>query len=343
MSFQRRAIGGNVFYSRMLAAIVALTGAVLVLGCIYFSFTLSPVDATDDSSTNVTIPSGSSFSQVTGILRELRLIRSGTAFSIRARFTGQDRLIRAGTYALQPSMSVSDILSVLTGGAPGEVSITIPEGFTVADIDRLLASKGLTDTGAILACSKTCQFDDMPFLATATNGPNGRLEGYLFPDTYFVGAPLEPREFLGRMLVTFQKKVLNTVTFNTELHDQIVMASLSEKEAANDTERPVISGILWKRYFEGMTLGVDASVRYVLDKPTATLTKTDLEVDSPYNLRTHQGLPPGPIANPGLASIKAALHPETTPYFYYLHGTDGMIHYAETNDEHNANKAKYLR
>ena len=105
----------------------------------------------------------------------------------------------------------------------------------------------------------------------------------------------------------------------------------------------MVSGILWKRFDEGMGLGVDAAIRYILDKPTAVLTRVDLEVDSPYNLRKYRGLPPGPIANPGIRSIEAALRPQASDYYYYLHGTDGVIRYAVTNDEHNENKARYLR
>ncbi len=121
------------------------------------------------------------------------------------------------------------------------------------------------------------------------------------------------------------------------------MASLIEKEAAGDSERGTISGILWKRLDEGIVLGVDAAVRYAVQKePREPLTRADLESDSPYNIRVRAGLTPGPIANPGLASIEAALKPQASPYYYYLHGTDGQIRYATTNEEHNVNKAKYL-
>lgn len=345
MDFERRSVAGGRRKKRSKAVklFVACVFAFAVGGGWYVT-RLRPVDAGSAARVTVTVPSGAGLSAVADDLEEKGLVRSSFAFAMHARWNGQDRLIRAGTYVLRPSMGAGDILDVLTGGEHHEVSVTIPEGYSVADIDRMLAARGLAVTGAILECSKACEFDDMPFLPTAADGPTGRLEGYLFPDTYFVGSvPVDPQQFLHRMLSNFQQKVLNTVDFNTELHDQIVMASLIEKEAANDAERAVISGILWKRYFEGITLGVDASVRYALGKPTAALTREDLAVDSPYNLRTRQGLPPGPIANPGLASIEAALHPEETPYYYYLHGTDGQIRYARTNDEHNANKAKYLR
>ncbi|HRH94062.1 MAG TPA: endolytic transglycosylase MltG, partial [Candidatus Peribacteria bacterium] len=127
------------------------------------------------------------------------------------------------------------------------------------------------------------------------------------------------------------------------LHQAVTMASLVEEESRHEDERPVVAGILWKREEAGTILGVDATVRYIVGKPSAALTVTDLDTASPYNTRKVAGLPPGPIANPGVSAIVAALQPQASEYWYYLHGTDGMIHYARTNDEHNANKARYLR
>jgi UPF0755 protein len=126
------------------------------------------------------------------------------------------------------------------------------------------------------------------------------------------------------------------------LHDVVTMASLVEEESRIDDERPIVAGILWKRLANGVTLGVDATVRYIVNKPTSAITRADLDIDSPYNTRKLGGLPPGPIANPGLASIRAAIRPEESQYWYYLHGKDGQIRYAETNEGHNANRAKYL-
>ncbi len=121
------------------------------------------------------------------------------------------------------------------------------------------------------------------------------------------------------------------------------MASLVEEETRTDDERAIVAGILWKRFDAGTGLGVDATVRYALDKPSSALTVSDLDTNSDYNTRKFRGLPPGAIASPSLESIKAALHPEASEYWYYLHGTDGQIRYAKTNEEHNENKYKYLR
>lgn len=349
MDFERRDFGGKRKRAQRFRLFIVPIVLIILFSIGWYKHSFSPVDTTSNRSFTVTIPAGASFSYVVSQLLDNDIIRSSHSFAFHAWWNGQDRLIRAGTYVVRPSMSSDEILHILTGGAKGEVGVTIPEGFTVADIDRLMAEKGFTATGAVIACAKTCDFSGFAFLPIDRSGPGGNLEGYLYPDTYFVGGEgSDPRAFLSRLLSTFQAKVMHGLkddiaASKKPFHDIITMASLVEKEAAGDDERAPIAGILWKRLDVGMILGVDAAVRYAVGKRTEPLTSADLGVDSPYNIRAKRGLPPGPIANPGLASIKAALHPETTPYFYYLHGTDGRIHYAVTNDEHNVNKAKYLR
>ena len=175
------------------------------------------------------------------------------------------------------------------------------------------------------------------------------MEGYLYPDTYFIVLDdFTPESFLKRLLKTFETKVIDGLhedfkKTDRSMHDIVTMASLIEEETRTNDERPTVSGILWKRFDAGAGLGVDATVRYILEKPTGALTVSDLNSNSLYNLRKFRGLPPGPIASPSLANIRAALHPKETPYWYYLHDTDGQIHYAETNEDHNMNKYKYLR
>ncbi len=349
MQIERRSFGHERKKSnrRFLKVFIAFD-AVVLCSILWFFAALRPVDAGSDARVNVTVPAGAGFSAVTDVLDDKDVIRSPFAFTIRARWAGKDRLVRAGAYVLKQSMSADEVLDVLTGGVTGEVSVTIPEGFTVADIDRMMAAKGFTETGAVIACSKTCAFAEFDFLP-ATGGPGGRAEGYLYPDTYFVGGEgSDPEAFLGRLLATFRSKVVDGLATDIKasgkpLHELVTMASLVEKEAAGDDERATIAGILWKRLDVGMILGVDAAVRYAVGKRTEPLTSADLDSPSPYNIRAKQGLTPGPIANPGIKSIEAAISPKTTPYFYYLHGTDGVIRYAVTNDEHNANRARYLR
>ncbi len=242
-------------------------------------------------------------------------------------------------------------MEALRRGIAEEGVITIPEGFTVLDVDRVLSEKQIIEKGALLACAQTCDFPAFAFLpkeVTSLAARGGRLEGYLFPDTYFVVIEnFSPKAFLERLLREFEERVVKQYADTLKqskrpLHQIVTMASLVEEETRKGEERPVVASILWKRFDAGMGLGVDATVRYVLQKPTGKLTVADLNGNSPYNLRKFRGLPPGPIASPGIESIRATLVPKATPYWYYLHGADGQVHYAETNEEHNVNKYKYL-
>lgn len=317
----------------------------------WYRVQLQPVDAGSSAVLTVTIPKGTSVRRIGELLEEKAVVRSSLAFRLRAQSRGLQDDLRAGSFLLSPSMRVDDLLDALSGGKTVQQSVTIPEGFTVEDIDRLVASKGLAATGAILDCARTCDFSTFEFLpddaGRAARG--GKIEGYLFPDTYFVSTDdFVPKFFLERLLTTFRHRVIEELdadvkTSKYRWSEIITMASLIEEETRTSEERDIVAGILWKRLDAGQGLAVDAALRYFLNKPTAAITKADLQVDSPYNLRRYRGLPPGPIASPGLASIRAAIHPEASPYWYYLHGKDGVIRYALTNDEHNANKAKYLK
>ncbi len=350
MNFERREFRGQKKTRKLpfmlIGVIFVLTVAAITL---WFRAALGPVDSSTSARVSVVIPSGATSGEIATLLKQADVITGRDVFLLYIRFSGRDQSLRAGSYVLGSSMTMAEVVDVLTGGAAGEVSITIPEGFTVADIDRMMAAKGFAATGAIIACAKTCDFSAFTFLPASSDGPGGRVEGYLYPDTYFVGGEAsDPQALLSRLLSTFDAKVTQGLAAEIAasgrpLHEIMTMASLIEEEAANDSERAIISGILWKRLDEGIVLGVDAAVRYAVQKePREPLTRADLESDSPYNIRVRAGLPPGPIANPGLASIEAALKPEASPYYYYLHGTDGQIRYARTNDEHNQNKAKYL-
>ena len=171
-------------------------------------------------------------------------------------------------------------------------------------------------------------------------------EGYLFPDTYFFDPGTTPEEAVARLRATFDTKTEalrnELATRALELDRIVIMASLIEKEADTEEGRRVVSGILWNRIEAGMPLQVDAVFGYILERSGYAPTGDDLEIDSPYNTYLNRGLPPGPIANPGLASLDAALNPATTDYFYYLTGRDGEMYYAEGFEGHKRNRELYL-
>lgn len=333
--------------------LLVLLLAVILVPYLWYRHALSAPGDAEDPKVRVTVESGASAQAISEELESEGAIRSAWAFRWYVKRAGAAADLKAGSYALSPSLSVPEVVDILTGKekAGGQVTVTIPEGYTVQDIDALLAEKGLSEPGDVIDCANTCDFASFDFLPTASGlaRRGGKLEGYLFPDTYFAVADgFVPKFFLERMLGTFRTKVIDAheadiAASGRSLHEIVTMASLIEEETRKDDERAPVSGILWKRFDGGMGLGVDAAVRYIVDKPTAAITVGDLNVDSAYNLRKYRGLPPGPIANPGLKSIEAALDPQPTDFLYYLHGTDGQIRYAKTNDEHNANRARYIR
>ncbi len=345
---------------KLLLIIIVVAGVLFSLWLLYGLF---PANLADNTRVTVAVQPGMSVSAIVEVLHDKHLIRSPLAFTLYVRYKGFASSLKAGAFTFSRSQSVPGIVSALVEGKSEEVVITIPEGLTVADIDELLASKGLGKQGDLLDCAFSCDFTEYTFLpdwitprgtprehAKREDGYGSGLEGYLFPDTYYVStAGYQSKQFLERMLTNFESKIVDVYgpeiqKSDRSMADILAMASLVQEESRGDEdERMTVSGILWKRLDGKIALGVDATVRYALRKPKIALTKEDLQFDSPYNTRKHGGLPPTPIANPGEEAIKAALRPKVTEYWYYLHDTDGKIHYAKTNDEHNENRARYLR
>jgi UPF0755 protein len=299
---------------------------------------------------DVVIEPGSSVKAIANQLKTAALIKNANAFVRYVTTNDLESSLQAGSYVLSSNQSVAVIAATLQNAKSTQMRITIPEGFTVKDIDDLLTERELITTGELINCANTCDVSAFAFLPDVNYLPRGgKVEGYLFPDTYFIDSTnFSAEQFMGRLLQTFEQKIINEhkqqlLESDYTLNQIITMASMVEKESRLPSEQPLVAGILWKRLEEGISLGVDATVRYLVSKDTAPITRTDLDTDSPYNTRLYRGMPPGPIANPGLQTIEATLEPEQSPYYYYLHGNDGQIRYARTNDEHNTNKARYLR
>ncbi len=329
--------------------------AIIILGVacyLWYVHAISPVDAGNESRVKVKIESGWSTETIANELKSQGVIRSPLAFRLYVQVHRLEKTLQAGVYLLHTSFSNAEIVQMLRTGRGEEISVTIPEGYTVRDIDTLLKDLGLITEGEAITCASHCDFSSYDFVPTSTDGlaaRGGKLEGYLFPDTYYVSPnDFVVKFFFERMLNAFRKAVIEGHAEDIEASGRSVaelvnMASLIEKETRTDDERSVVADILWKRYDDSRGLGVDATVRYILDKPVDEITQADLNSNSQYNTRKFRGLPPGPIANPGIKSILAALHPEKSPYWYYLHDLQGQIHYAASNEEHNLNRIKYLQ
>ena len=286
---------------------------------------------------NFEIKSGETGSQVGIDLEGAGFVRSALAFKLYIQFTGAANRIRAGEYRISPSFNLFQIVGVLTKG-PIDVWVTIPEGFRREEI----ASK----VTAILD-------QDQTFFNEFLKSSSG-LEGYLFPDTYLLPKEASPSSVVGVMKKTFDLKTSGLSSgAGLSFGQRIILASIIERETKTPEERPIVAGILVNRLDAGMPLQVDASVQYAVATSRCKfaiadcswwqpLTESDLRIKSPYNTYLNVGLPPTPIANPGLSSIQAAFSPASTDYYYYLHDSSGQIHFARTLDEQNANIVKYL-
>jgi len=323
-----------------------ITLGLLAFGIIWFyqfytgalNFSLNPES---DNRVIVNIENGSSADTVAQILYEKELIKSPFIFKLYLKQNDMADKIKAGRMVLQENFNMKQIAEALVSGKSSEIATTIIEGWNIKQIADYLEEIGLTKAVDFINCANTCKFD-FNFL------PKDYLEGYLYPDTYFVNpGTYSDKGFIQRMIQILKNKLTdddwNAINTSKHSFEQImIMASIVEKEERDSNERPTVAGILWDRFDNDVGLGADATILYALGRTKGGLTYNDLQVDSPYNTRKYRGLPPTPICSPSITSIHAAIYPKKTDYFYYLHDSDGLVHYAKTLDEHNENKAKYL-
>jgi UPF0755 protein len=285
-------------------------------------------------------------------LKEEGLIEYKWFFKLFGEIANADEKIKEGIYELNTDMDYRALILGMrstSGNMKAEtVKVTIPEGYTVEQIIKLLAKNGVASEKDLLEAAKTADFK-YSFIDNESEDLS-RLEGYLFPDTYeFYVNTKKPSSALDKLISTFNNRVeaLDEELWDAakakgyDMEDIIVIASLIEKET-DGTDHAKISSVIYNRLSDDgghgtyKMLNIDAALLYALPAGTTSLTNADKEMDSPYNLYKYQGLPPTAIANPGLASIKAALSPEETGYYYYALGTDGRHHYSSTLSEHNA-------
>jgi len=295
------------------------------------------------SDKNISIARGKTLSQIATDLHTDGLVRSSFGLRLAWRITGVSD-VKAGSYALSPKMDAWDIAHILGAGETINFNVTFPEGYTVAQIAASLQSKGvITDAAAFANLTKN--YPAQSGLLSQLPAGVG-LEGYLFPDTYNFFPATPSASIIDEMLGNFVTRITplqdQVASSGMTLSQVVTLASLVEKEAKSDADRKLVAGVLENRLNQNMRLDVDATTRYATGNFDKPLTSDQLASTSPYNTRNHNGLPPGPICNPGLAAIQAVLSPTKNDYLYYLTGSDGVTHYAKTLDEHNQNKAKYL-
>jgi UPF0755 protein len=328
------------FKTTILILLLVLAGAGF-----WFSYNLKPVSSAAQTQVFV-IEQGMSASKVAEELKKQNIIRSAPAFLQLCRWQNADSKLMAGMYYLSPGMSSREILeTLLQGTEPEVVRITIPEGYTVEQIVNTLVNNGLGTEKEYYKVMASFSAKDYAFLAGIPNGKN-RLEGFLFPDTYFFDKNAKARDVVDRFLERFSRELTPETKNKLEemdlsIYHWLIHASIVEREAQKQEERPVIAGVFANRLRIGMPLQSCATVQYVLGEAKPVLSIEDTKIDSPYNTYKYPGLPPGPISNPGHASLQAVLYPEKTDYLYFVAKQDGSHAFAVTYQQHLNNVAKY--
>lgn len=284
-------------------------------------------------STRVIIPRGATFANAADSLSKANLVGWKKMFRLYARATGGDRNIKPGTYLLKHGTPWKDIISALNGGHGLVNTITIPEGYSIAQITPLLAR-----TLKVPADSVTAAVRDTSVLARL-DIPAPTLEGYLFPDTYAFPVGTTARQAVREMVYDFERRWkpewdTRAADLKINRNDLVTMASIVEREARLPEERPVIAAVYYNRLQKGMLLQADPTVQYALGHHVGRVLYKDLTTQSPYNTYAHKGLPPGPIASPGVASLAAAANPASVPYLYFVAGRDGHHEFRTTLQEH---------
>ena len=303
------------------------------------------VPANPDSHETITytVQKGWGDNQIANDLQKLGIIKSSYFFRFYVDASLQHSSLQAGKYNFSPNMSIYQIVKKMAQGDVIKDSIIILEGWDIGDIGKYMQSKGICDQNEFIALTQKDYSNEFSFLQDKPK--NLGLEGYLFPDTYEIAKGETCQDILNLMLSNFDKKLTPDLKAEIKkqkksIFDVITMASLIEKEVRSLSDKKIVSGILWKRISVGMPLQLDCTVNYVTGKSDASCTIKDTKIDSPYNTYKYPGLPKGPISNPGIDSITAAIYPTKTNYWFYL--SDGKTIFSETLEQHNIAKAKYL-
>jgi peptidoglycan lytic transglycosylase G len=318
----------------LLATLVTVAASVLLLGCVLVAHIFFAAPTSNSITAEVRVEPGDSLAAVARKLRDQKVILNEKVFSFWARLAGVEKKIHRGLYRFDSSLSAREILDRMVMGKAVFQSITIPEGLTIKEIAELLGKMQIADREKFLT-----QASDPELLVSLGHEAKG-LEGYLFPDTYHFTPATPEKDILLAMAERFRKAIqplMAELSDGDRLspHDIVTLASVVEKETGVEAERPLVAAVFRNRLKRQMPLQSDPTVIYGLKNFDGNLTRRDLRDPSPFNTYRTTGLPPGPICNPGLSSIQAALHPADVPYLYFVSKNDGTHLFSESLEEHN--------
>ncbi len=332
---------------RIVALLAIAVLAVLVIGTLLL---VQPFGSVEGSPVQINIPAGSGAGDIGEQLAKEGIVDSAFFFRVRATLSGKRDSLRSGRHTLRKDMTYGSAIAALsvpdTTAKRPTVNVTIPEGRSRREIAPLSGKAGLR--GSYMEASSRFRGALDPFRYDAPRGTRS-LEGFLYPATYELNVRAPARDLVERQLAAFRD---NFATVNLErarrakltAYDVLIIASMVEREAQLAKERPLIAAVIYNRLKDGTPLGIDATTRYALNKPSGALLQSELDdVESPYNTRKRAGLPPTPIGNPGISSIRAAAAPASVKFRYFVvkPGTCGEHVFAATIEQHNQNVARY--
>lgn len=326
---------GVILAAMCLAAVVALTAAYLDLQ----KYAVTPA-LSQGREQLIEIGAGQAFKKTTEMLNTAGVITHPKKFEFLARLNGYDKKLKAGEYVLSASMSPNEIFDTLIKGAVKLHRLTVPEGYSINQIADLVAAAGFGSREAFIAAATTSS-------AVRENGIDAdTFEGYLFPDTYYFPRDVSIQKIISTMSNRFREILrpewqAKAAEMGLTIHQIVTLASIIEKETGASFERPLISSVLHNRLRKGMRLEVDPTVIYGIKDFDGNLTREHLEHPTPYNTYKINGLPPGPIANPGAESIEAALFPAETTYLFFVSKKDNTHHFSSDLDEHRRAVRRY--
>lgn len=321
------------YYFLLAVVVIPLLGFMLMLG-----IRGNNKDFAASGQHLIMIKEGMTTADIATLLHEKKLVKNPEAFRMEARFKNLADKLQAGPYQIEGGLSNSQIVDVMVKGHIKQIRFTVPEGFTVVKTAKKLEAEGLGKADKFIAAAK----DYAPYAYMQTDNPNVlfKAEGFIFPATYDFPVGISEEEMLKIMVEQFDKKmqesgVAKTVQEkNLNMRDVVNMAAMVEMEAVFPEEQPRIAGVFLKRVAIGMPIQSDTTIQYILGAQKEIITFADTEIQNPYNTYQNMGLPPGPIASPGLKAIQAVLAPEDNEYLYFVAEKDGHHRFTKTYEEH---------
>ena len=327
---------------RFFKKITSIIGTIFLLAFLFICFEVYvPINPGSNETIIFTVEKGWGDDDIAVNLEKLKIIRSSYFFKFYAILSLKHTSLKAGEYNVSPKMSAHDIANKMAKGDVIRDKVVVPEGWDKKDIGKYLETKGTCTQKYFISLVKNDYSEDFDFLMDKPKDAD--LEGYLFPDTYEISKGATCEDILSAMLSNFGKKLTPALRTeikkqNTSIFDMVTTASMIEKEVISLEDKKIVSGVLWKRIIIGMPLQIDATVVYITGNSKVSIN--DTKIDSPYNTYKYYGLPKGPISNPGIDSLTAAIYPTASKYLYYL--TAGKTIFNETLEQHNEAKYKYL-